>query len=49
MLPAELHDRKRIEHMQQTGKMVSRRWVNKDGNTYIDYGDVDKDGNTHLT
>jgi len=41
--------RERIEHMQQSGKTVSRHWIDQDGNTVIDYGDVDKDGNTHFT
>jgi len=42
-------DRKRIEHMQKTGKTVSTRWIDKDGNTFVDYGEADKGGSTHST
>jgi len=37
-------DRKRIEQMHKTGKAVSRRWIDQDGNTRIDYGDADSPG-----
>ena len=37
-------NRKRIEQMHKTGKAVSRRWIDQDGNTRIDYGDADSPG-----
>jgi hypothetical protein len=32
-------DRNRIEHMERTGKTVSRLWKHTDGRTYIEYGE----------
>jgi hypothetical protein len=41
-------DRKRIEHTKQIGATASQRWVDKDGNSFIEYGERDKDGNFHV-